>query len=143
MKKEGSGGFSKDIHWYFFMELFVSYTVERIDKIPYVRQNMTKIEWNAVTRILIAAMKVDCYSLSFLPAFLISTLFDEKELNDDILMNSFKNYVSLEKKKTFQAMLSEFEEANEELLKMLSFCNCYRKPTRENFRAIVVALAQQ
>ena len=122
------------------MELFASCTVEGIDKTQYVRQNMTKIEWNAVARILIASMKVDCYSLSFSPALLISTLFEEKELNDDILMNSFKNYVSFEEKKTFEAMLSEFEEGNEELLKMLSFCNCYRKPTRENFRVIVVTL---
>ena len=143
MKKEGNGGFSKDIYWNFFMELFALYMVERIGKIPYVRQDMIKIEWNAVARILIAAMKVDCYSLSLPPALLIVTLFGEKELNDDVLKNSLKNYVSLEDKKTFEAVLFEFEEGNEELLRMLSFCNCYRKPTRENFCAIVVELAQQ
>lgn len=54
-------------------------------------------------------MKVDCYPLSLSPAFLISTLSGEKELNDDIPMVSFKKYISLEEKETVEAMLSEFE----------------------------------
>ena len=39
----------------------------------------------------------------------MSTLFGEKELNDDIPMVSFKKYISLEEKETVEAMLSEFE----------------------------------
>ena len=104
---------------------------------------MKKIEWNAVARVMTAAMKVDCYSLSLSPAFLISTHFREIELNDDILMNYCKKYIPLEGKNTVEPMLSELEEGGEELLKMLSFCNCYGKATKENFRAIVLELFQQ
>ena len=49
----------------------------------------------------------------------------------------------LEEKSTVEAMLSEFEEGNEELLEMLSFCNCYGKATREQFRAIVLEIVQK
>lgn len=73
--------------------------MERVDKVPCVRHDMTKIEWNAVARILIAAMKVDCYLLSLSPTFLISTLFGGKELNDDIQMVLFKNIYHLRRRK--------------------------------------------
>ena len=89
--------------------MFTSCTVGRVVKVPCVRYGMAKTRWNGVAQILIAAMKVDCYPLSLSPAFLISTLFGEKELNDDIPMVSFKKYISLEEKETVEAMLSEFE----------------------------------
>ena len=102
---------------------------------------MAKTEWNAVAQILIAAMKVDRYPLSLSPTLLISTLFGEKELNDDILMVSLKKYISLEEKETVEAMLSEFEDGNEELLEMLNFYNCHKKPTRENLRTVISELS--
>ena len=40
-------------------------------------------------------------------------------------------------------MLSEFENGNEELLEMRSFYDCYKKPTRENLRTIILELAYQ
>ena len=144
MKVEGTGGgVSKEIYSNFFIELFASCTVGRVDKVPCIRHDMTKIEWDAVARILTPAMKVDSYPLSLSPVLLISTLAEEKELNDDILMVSFKNYISLEEKETVEAMLFEFEDGKEELLEKLSFCNCYKKPTRENLRAIILELTHQ
>ena len=108
MKEEGSGvGVSKEIHSNFFIELFASCTVGRVGKFPCVRHGMTKIEWDAIARRSIAAMKIDCYPLSLSPAFLISILFGEKELNDNILMVSFNNYISLEQKETVEAILFE------------------------------------
>ena len=144
MKEEGSDvGVSKEIYSNFFIELFASRTVGRVDKVPCVRHDITKIEWDAVARILIAAMKVNCYLLSLSLAFLISTLSGEKELNDDILMVLLRNYISLEVDETVEAMLLESEDGNEELLEMLSFYNCFKKPTRENLRAIILELAHQ
>ena len=144
MKVEDTGaGVSKEIYSNFFIELFASCTVGRVDKIPCIRHDMTKIEWDAVARILTPAMKVDSYPLSLSPVLLISTLVEEKELNDEILMVSFKNYISLEEKETVEAMLFEFEDGKEELLEKLSFCNCYKKPTRENLRAIILELTHQ
>ena len=58
MKEEGSGvGVSKEIYSNFFIELFASCTVGRVDKVPCVRHDMTKIEWDAVARILILLFK--------------------------------------------------------------------------------------
>ena len=74
---------------------------------------------------------------------MISTFFGEEELNDDILMVSIKIYISLEQKETVEVILSELEYGNEELLEMLSFYKCYKKPTRENLRRIILELAQQ
>ena len=61
MKEEGSDvGVSKEIYSNFFIELFASRTVGRVDKVPCVRHDMTQFEWDAVARIFISAMKADC-----------------------------------------------------------------------------------
>ena len=60
-----------------------------------------------------------------------------------MLISSFKNYVSLEEKENIDVMLQSFEEENAELLELLSFCNCYKKPTKENLSIVLRELAHQ
>ena len=130
-EEEGNGvGLTKEAFIIFFTEFFSLCTVGRTDKVPCVRHNMSKPEWNAVARILIAAMKVGYYSLTLSPAFAVAALFGEHKLTDKLLLNSFTNYVSIEEKENIQEMLSNFEEDNAQLLlELLSFYNCYRRPT--------------
>ena len=60
-----------------------------------------------------------------------------------MLISSFKNYVSLEEKENIDVMLQSFEEENAELLELLSFCNCYKKSTKENLSIVLRELAHQ
>ena len=132
-EEEGSGvGVTKEAFTDFFTEFFSSCTVGRSDKVPCVRHDMSKLEWRAVARILIAAMKVGYYPQALSPAFVVAALFGEHKLTDKLLLNSFKNYVSIEEKENIQEILSHFEEDNAELLELLSFYNCYRRPTKDN-----------
>ena len=143
-EEEGSGvGVTKKAFTIFFTEFFSSCTVGRTDKGLCVRHDMYKPEWSAVVRILIAAMKVGYYPLALSPAFVVVALFREHKLTDKLLLNSFKNYVSIEEKENMQEMLPNFEEDNAELLELLSFYNCYRRPTKDNLHAIVIELAHQ
>ena len=75
---------------------------------------MSRSEWCSVARILIAAIP-----LALSRAFMVSELFGENTLPDNTLINSFKNYVSLEEKENIDATLQNFEEANTELLELL------------------------
>ena len=143
-EEEGSGvGVTKEAFTIFFTKFFSSCTAGRTDIVPCVRHDMSKLEWNAVARILIAAMKVGYYPLALSPAFVVAALFGEHKLTDKLLLNSFKNYVSIEEKENIQEMLSNFEEDHAELLELLSLYNCYRRPTKDNLHAIIIELAHQ
>lgn len=143
-KEEGSGvGVTREVVCMFFTEFFESCSVGRAAKVPSIRHDMSKEEWAAVARIMIAAMKVGYYPLLISPAFMIATLFGESTLSDDILLESFKNYISVEEKDIIEKMLANFEENNEDLLEFLSFYKCYRNPTKDNLRSILLELSHQ
>ena len=121
----------------------MSCTVETSDKVPCVRHDMSRSEWCSVARILIAGVKVAYYPLALSGAFMVSALFGENKLPDNMLISSFKNYVSLEEKENIDAMLQNFVEGNAELLELLSFYNCYKKPAKENLSVVLHELALQ
>ena len=108
---------------------------------PCVRHDMSRSEWCSVARILIAGIKVGYYTLALSRAFLVLGLFGESKLPGNMLISSFENYVSLEEKENIDAMLKIFEEGNTELLELLSFYNCYKKPTKENLSIVLQELA--
>ena len=88
-------------------------------------------------------MKVGYCPLALSQAFLVVALFGGHKLTEKLLLNSFKNYVSIDEKENIQKMLSNFEEDNAELLELLSFYNCYRRPTKDNLHTITIELAHQ
>ena len=143
-KETGSGiGVTREVFCLFFKEFLESCTWGRVAKVPSIRHDMSREEWIAVGRIFIAAKKVGYYPLSISPAFMIATLFGERKLESDILLESFKNYVSLEEKENFEQMLLNFEENNEDLLETLSFYKCHRNPSKDSLESILLELAHQ
>ena len=135
-EEEGSGvGVTKEAFTISFTEFFSSCTVGRNDKVSCVWHDISKPEWSAVPRILIAAMTVGYYPLALSPAFVVAALFGEHKLTDKFLLNSFKDYASIEEKENIQ------DDA--ELLELLSFYNCYRRLTKDNLHAIIIELAHQ
>ena len=140
----GSGdGVSRDVFCSFFNEFLASYTLGRQDKVPAIRHDMSKMQWQAVARILLYGLKVDYFPLSLSPAFLLAALFGEGCVTDDLLLSSFKNYISIEEKDNINEMLTNFEENNQDLLDTLSSYNCYRLPTKESLKDVVLELAHQ
>ena len=135
-EEEGSGvGGTKEAFTISFTEFFSSCTVSRNDKVSCVRHDISKPEWSAVPRILIAAMKVGYYPLALSPAFVVAALFGEHKLTDKLFFNYFKEYVSIEEKENIQ------DDAK--LLELLNFYNCYRRLKKDNSHAIIIELAYQ
>ena len=103
---------------------------------------MSKIHWEAVARILLYGIRVDYFPLQLSSAFLIGSLFGEQKITNKMYIESFKNYVTIDEKELIQDTLKEFN-ASEELLDLLSYYKCYRKPTEENIVDIFLELAHQ
>ena len=126
-------GVTNQIFSVFFPEFLSSCTVGRSDKKSCVRNDLSRSEWCSVAGILIAGVKVGYYPLALSHAFMVSALFGENKLPDNMLIKPFKKYVLLKEKENIDFMLQNFKEGNAELLELLSFYNCYKKPTKENF----------
>ena len=142
--EEGVGsGVLKEAFCLFFTEFFLSNTTGREDKVPSIRHDMTRIRWDAVARMIVYLLKwkVDYFPLALSPAFMMSTLFGDEKLSNDVLLNSFKNYISLEEKDLINSVTDNFEDVKEEIIEMLSDYNCQRIPTKENFRELLVEIA--
>ena len=86
---------------------------------PCVKHDMSKSEWCSAAGILIAGVKAEYYTLALSRIFMVSALFGESKLPDNMLINSFKNYISLEEKENSDTMLQNFEEGNADLLELL------------------------
>ena len=51
---------------------------------------MKKRHWKAVARLMFYGLRVRCFPIRISPVFLISALFGEHEVTDDMLLESCK-----------------------------------------------------
>ena len=100
-KKElGVGiGVTREAFCLFFEELFVS-SAGKEKKIPTIRHDMGREEWNAIGKMLVYLIKRDVhyFPLNFSQAFISSCLFSEEQITSHDLLSSFKNFVALNEK---------------------------------------------
>ena len=141
----GTGeGVIRDVLCSFFNEFITSNTVGCDEVVPSIRHDMAKDQWEAVGRMMIYGFRIGYFPLRFSPVFLVSTLFGEDCVSHEMMLSSFKLYISLEERDNISSMLQKFEEENEEaLLETLSAYHCYRKPSEDNLSEIIFELGHQ
>lgn len=143
-EEKGRGsGVTRDIICSFFSDFYSSNTEGREEKIPTIRHDMSRPNWKAVARIIVYALRVDYFPLCLSKAFLLSVLFGEDLVSESTLLDSFKNYVSLEEKQTIIDSLVEYSDESEEILDLLSSYNCKSRLTTTNFPQLISELAHQ
>ena len=143
-KKEQGVGSLERHSAYFLMIFLLSNTAGREDKVPCIRPDMTRKHWMAIARMIIYLLKwkVDYFPMGLLQAFLISTLFGDENLSDDLLIKSFKSYVSLEEKDLINSLNDDnFDKIKDGLIEMLSEYNNHKNLTCENFKEVLTETA--
>ena len=109
-----------------------------------VRHDMAKLQWEAVARMLLYGLRVHYFPLRLSPVFLISVLLGEDNVSNDMLLTSFKAYISSEERDNITSMLDHYTEEGEELLlETLGCYKCYRKPSPQCLMEILLELAHQ
>ena len=136
-------GVVRDIICSFFTELCSSHMIGCQEKVPNVRHDMGKEQWQSIARIMIYGVRLGYFPLFFSQAFMSSTLFGEEHLNMDFLVNSLKQCVSVEEQDVIQEMMSTFHQDNEHLLDLLSSYQCFQLPTADNLKGILSEIAHQ
>ena len=101
-------GVLKDVISNFWKQVFISLTVGAIEKVPCVRHDLGKKEWESIARILEYGVKTAHYfpvqlSCGFIPC----VLFYEDCVSVDFLLKSFEQYTAEDEKEAFQKRLSD------------------------------------
>ena len=145
-QEEGRGrGVLLDILTAFWQNVFSSLTVGSGEKIPFIRHDLQKPEWEAIARILVYGYKTVRYFLiSLSHLFLASCLFGEESITPDFLLTSFREYLAAEDRDVFDACLSDaFDQNDKDTLDFLSTYKYFRAPRKDNIQKIIMELAQQ
>ena len=131
--EEGVGpGVVREVLATFWQDVFASLTQGDIEKVPCIRHDHQKQEWEAIGRVWLS------------PLFLAFCIHGEETVTEEELLQSFKLYITADEREVFDRCLSEdFESNDEDVLDFLSSYKCFRKPTPQNIKVIFIELAHQ
>lgn len=87
--------------------MFTSLTVGSGEKVPFIRHDLQRPQWEAIARILVYGKTVQYFPINLSQLFLASCLFGEKSISPDFLLSSFREYNAAEDMEVLDACLSD------------------------------------
>ena len=141
----GAGiGVLRDVISEFWKLFLLAATVGAAKKIPCIRHDFQKNEWEAVARLFVYSfVRLGYLPLQLSPAFTTTCLFGDEALTDDLL-DSFRFYLSSEERDTLDECFAGRLSPNDgEILDLLSSFKCYRNTQEENLKEIILELTHQ
>ena len=145
-QEEGRGrGVLLDVLTEFWQNVFTSLTVGSGEKVPFIRHDLQRPQWEAIARILVYGYNtVQYFLINLSQLFLASCLFGEESISPDFLLTSFREYIAAEDREVLDACLSDaFDPDDKETLEFLSTFKCFRLPSKDNIQKIILELAHQ
>lgn len=142
----GSGnGVLRDVISEFWKLFFSAATVGAAEKVPCIRHDFQKNEWEAVGRLFVYSfVRLGYLPLQLSPAFITTCLFGDEALSDGLLLDSFRFYVSSDERDIIDSCIAgNLKPDDGDLLDFLSSFKCYRNPTEQNVKEIILELAHQ
>ena len=129
----------------FWQECFSSLTVDASEKVPNVRHDYQKGEWEAIGRIIVYGYSfAKHFPIPLSPAFVATVFFGGESLMPEFLVESFKSYLSVHERRVLdKALGNDFDPRDENLLELLSTFKWYKSPNKTNVFTIVHELANQ
>ena len=147
-EEEGSGvGVTRELLTSFWEEIWKSTSLGCEEKVPSIRHDLQKAEWEAIGKFLVFGTDYGYFPTELSVVFLIACLFGEDYITTERLLKSFENYLAKDDKDFMSYCLSEdFSEDAEEYEDVLDFLGsykCYKRPNKENIKSIIEELAHQ
>ena len=91
---------------HFWNECFTSLTVGRKAKMPFIRHDMQKREWESFARILLSGYKkYNYFPVQLSSMFIASCLYGEECITTEFVLSSFKDYIAAEDQDTLEQCL--------------------------------------
>ena len=132
-EEEGKGaGVLRDALSTFWNKFFNSLTVGAQEKVPAIRHDYQRAEWQGIARILMyGCIKKRYFPLPLSQAFVALCLFGEESTTSDFLLSSFCLYISEDESETLLNCLEESFDDDDDVFDFLSNYKCYQNPTKE------------
>ena len=149
VEKGRGAGLLREALSVFWREYFMSLSVGAEAKVPSIRHDYQKAQWESVARVLVVGfIQANYFPISMSLAFFASSLFGEESVSSQVLIESFHKYVSKDECETLQKCNAsdsdEYDPANDDdVLDFLSSYKGYRVPTKEAMPNIILELAHQ
>ena len=144
--EEGKGeGVFRDALSAFWNQFFNSLAVGAQEKIPAIRHDCQREEWEAIARILgYGYVRNRYFPLSLSLGFLIVCLFGEDCISREFLLCCFRQHLSDDERDTLDKCFSDnFDPEEEDVIDFLSYYKCFRRHSKNNIGQIVFKLAYQ
>lgn len=124
-EEEGKGiGVLRDVLT-FWHQFFNSLTIGAQEKVPAIRHDYQKPEWEAIARIpMYGYAKEKYFPLSLTRAFVASCLYGEESIIHEFLLSSFCLYISEDEREALQKCFGEDSNPNDE--QVLGFLSNYK-----------------
>ena len=143
-----NGGVFRDTLSAFWDAFYNSCTTGEDQRVPTLRHDFRYTEWEAIARIFVVGFK----ELKYLPfkmckSFIVVCLFGEESVSDEMLLESFKAYISQDERElvTKAVNASMNEEMQSEWLDFLDRFSCKRVPNGDpaSIKMVLLELAHK
>ena len=147
VEKGRGSGVMREALSIFWREFYSSLSTGAAEKVPCLRHDYQKPQWQSVARVVVAGFRQEKYFPIMLSrAFIASCLFGEELFPTECHLDSFYNYIAKCECDTLQKCLADEEcdpSEDEDVMEVLSVYKCFRVVTKENLEHIVKELAHQ
>lgn len=144
--EKGEGiGVTREILALFWQSFFTSLAVGAKEKVPSIRHDFQKNDWGAIARVLLYGyISTKYFPLNLSVAFVALCILGEGKLPNDLLLDSFKLYVSAYERKVIDACMDgHFDNNDQDTKDFLTSYKCFRLANTENISEIIFQLAHQ
>lgn len=130
----------------FWSEFYDACTTGEGGRVPVIRHDFQREEWEAVAHILVKGYhQVKFFPIKLNQAFVVASIMGEKEVTSDMLLACFLQYVSNDEKELIEASLSNElkEEQSDEWLDFLDRFQCKTIPKPEQVKNVLEEIAHK
>ena len=127
--EKGEGiGVTMEVLSLFWQSFFTSLAVGAKEKVLSIRHDFQNNDWGAIARVLLYGyVSTKYFPLNLSVAFVALCILVEEKLSNDLLLDSFKLYVSADEKKVIDACMNgHFDNNDEDTKDFLSSYKCFR-----------------
>lgn len=139
-------GVARDAFSLFWSDVCDSLMQGEGERVPYIRHDFQRLQWEAIGRVLVVGFRCCHYfPLMLSKTFMTHCLFGENVITQDMLMKSFRQYVSESERSVIDKCLKsdDLDENDEDLQEFLCSYDCKKLPNKENIRQIINEVAHQ
>lgn len=136
-------GLERDLYSSFWKDIYESLMTGEKERVPGLRIGYQRQQWEAIGRVLLKGyMSCKYFPLNLSKTFFVYCLFGEEQISNEMLMGSFKNFISDSEKDLIEKAYNG-EVESDEFLEFLADFDCKKVVHLNNLNQVLLELAHK